>query len=153
MNSVLSRINPRERRLLVMMAPVAMLLVLLLVGKSLLTQRNQASDHLGRALEDIAWLQAQSAALPARGRQCPPASWNPKGIAALAGRYSVNLAAAPVVANGELRLEVSSADGNKLIELMSILSCQGAQFQTFELANDPGADSVHGSLVAELPVT
>lgn len=151
MNNPLNTLSARDKRLLMLAAPIVLLLVVLIGARALFASQGAAQEHLDRSLEDIAWLQAQADAIPAAGRQCPVASWQPKRVAMLAGRYGVDLAATPIIDRGELRLAIAGADGNGVLELLAVLACQGARTSQLELTSDATSGAVSGELAMALP--
>lgn len=153
MNKLLDRLGERDRRLLAVAVPVVVVLMLMIGARELVAQHSLASGHRDRTLEDIAWLQAQRADLPSAGRNCPAVEWSPAGITTLAGRYGVELAGQPGIGGGELRLTISAAQGNQVLELMETLTCQGGQISRFSLETVDGTGAVRGDLVALMPVT
>jgi len=146
-------LNARDRHLLMIAVPVVLVLLILLGARNLISQRAHVKEHLGRTLEDIAWLQAQSRFVTGVGASCPAAPWNTSSIAALAGRHSVNLAAVPQFQNGELRLDIDLSQGNRVVDLIKALSCQGGRINEFDLRTVDNQGMVRGSLVLLAPVT
>lgn len=153
MNKLLDRLGQRDRRLLGLAIPFAVLLMLMIGARELVAQRSLASGQRDRTLEDIAWLQAQGGSLPSPGRNCPAVDWSPAGMTALAARYGVELAGQPAIEAGEMRLGISNARGNQAVELMEALACGGGRISRFELDTVDDRGSVKGELVALVPVT
>lgn len=150
-SNLTSSLSARDRRFLSLALPLIVILVVALGGRALARQHQQAESRLNRVLEDIAWLQAQSAMVPQQGRQCPAASWNPKRLSALASRYGVTLASTSELQSGMLQLTVAESQGNGVLEFIQILECQGATVADFELVTLSESGSVRGNLVAVLP--
>jgi len=150
-SSRVSPLSPRDRRILFLAMPLILLLIVAVAGRTLVQQQDRAEARLNRSLEDIAWLQSQSAFVPQQGRRCPVASWNSKRINALAGRYSLTLGSMPVIEGSRLQLAVASAPGNQVVEFIAVLECQGATLTDFELETLDASGAVRGSLVALLP--
>jgi General secretion pathway, M protein. len=150
-STLASSLSPRDRRILVVAVPVILFLVVILAGRILAWHHEEAELRLNRALEDLAWLQAQRDAMPQQGRRCPTASWNPRRISALAGRYGITLAASPELTAGRLQLAVAGADGNRVVEFIQVLECQGAMLTDFQMDTLDTPGSVRGSLVAVVP--
>lgn len=146
-------LGDRDRRLLAVAIPIVLLLVFVLAAKTLMAQRAEARHQLDRALEDIAWLQAQSGFV-APGRQtCGNTSWSLEAVSSLARRHGVNLASPPLFDNGELRLQIGSSQGNDVVALLAALSCQGGRVHHFELRTLSEQGDVQGTLVLLAPVT
>jgi len=153
MKTVIANLSDKDRRLLMAVIPVVVVLLLLIGAKALIGQRAEARDHLERALEDIAWLQAQSEAVVSGGQACGSARWSLDGLSSLARRHSVNLASPPLLDNGELRLQISPTQGNDVVALLMALSCQGGQVRHFDLRTLSEQGDVQGTLVLLAPVT
>jgi hypothetical protein len=147
----LPELSERDRRLLRVGVPVAVLLLMLIILKPLLGSGGSADADLDRALEDIAWLKAQGSQLPSQASRCPPAVWQSGRLSTLARRYGLELSSPPKPAAGMVDFAIASADGNQALAFAQVLECQGATIDTLELALIPGAGAVSGSLTALIP--
>ncbi len=132
------KLSERDRRVLRVALPVAAVLVALLVLKPLLGGRQAAELRLERALEDIAWLQAQRRRVAAP--VCDPAL---SGLAPreLADRFDVTLSE-----SGGERLVINDGAGNQVLAYMRALSCSDAGLAAFQLETAASRGRVSGEV-------
>lgn len=145
-------LSRRDRVALAVAAPVIAVLAAVLVLRSLTGGEGSAESRRDRTLEDITWLQAQAASLPARSGSCRTGTAGAP-LAARAKQYGLVLASPPESGNGEVTLEISSASGGRVLDLLAELLCAGAAVTGMDLETVDDQGTVKGVVTLSGVVT
>ena len=104
MNKYWQQLSPRDRKILLGSLPVVIILGVLLAARPLVNDRARATEELDRALEDLAWLQAQQETMALLEKGCSGSAWTEEFVrqvqysALEIGRIEASDADAPRVA-------------------------------------------------------
>ncbi len=152
MNKYWQQLAPRDRKILLGSLPVVIILVVLLAARPLVKDRARATEELDRALEDLAWLQAQQEAMALPDKGCSGSAWTDDGIESLARQYGVEISP-PEPRGGESTLTLDAAHGNRVIAMLRELECRGARVDGLELNTLDEDGTVSGRASLQIPVT
>lgn len=120
-----SNLAERDRRILKLALPAALILAVLVLARPLVGARQEAEQRLERTLEDIAWLQAQRHRVAAP--VCEPGAGG-AGTRDLAKRHGVEVEREP-----DGRWLIRQARGNDALAFLLALGCGDPGLERFRL--------------------
>lgn len=152
MANPLANLSARDRKILLWSVPIVALLLVALLAKSLLGERQQATADLDLVLEDLAWLQTQKDSMAQLNQGCAKSPWNDGTINRLAAKHGVTLST-QAEDSGAVRMVIEAGHGNRVIAFLNDLECQGARVEELTLETLDQQGAVKGSAVVQSPVT
>ncbi|MGV6807987.1 MAG: hypothetical protein ACWA5K_08820 [bacterium] len=140
MTKFLDSLSARDRQIVLVALPVIAILLFILIGRYVIGLNQAASERLDLAFGHVAWLEQNSDRLGAG--VCGGAA----GQSAQQKVREAGITATVETAENRLRVDVSSGQGNRVLNLVEQIACDGWAAESLSLTAGQNSGVVSGRI-------